>query len=53
MTKNLRRSSLYVPGNNPAMLINAGIYGADVLVFDLEDAVPFAEIGRASCRERV
>ena len=43
MTTTLRRSSLYVPGNNPSMLINAGIYGADVLVFDLEDAVPFAE----------
>ena len=43
MTKTLRRSSLYVPGNNPAMLINAGIYGADVLVFDLEDAVPYSE----------
>ena len=43
MTKRLRRSSLYIPGNTPSMLINAGIYGADVLVFDLEDAVPFAE----------
>lgn len=35
----LRRSRLYVPGNNPSMLINAGVYGADVLTFDLEDAV--------------
>lgn len=33
------RSWLYCPGNNPKMIINAGIYGADGLVFDLEDAV--------------
>ncbi|MCD6110565.1 MAG: HpcH/HpaI aldolase/citrate lyase family protein [Thermoplasmata archaeon] len=35
----LRRSRLYVPGNNPSMLVNAGVYGADVLTFDLEDSV--------------
>ncbi|RKX80818.1 MAG: citrate lyase subunit beta [Spirochaetes bacterium] len=33
------RSYLYCPGNNPKMIINAGLYGADGLVFDLEDAV--------------
>ena len=33
------RSWLYCPGNSPKMIINAGLYGADGLVFDLEDAV--------------
>ncbi len=33
------RSWLYCPGNNPKMIINASLYGADGLVFDLEDAV--------------
>ncbi len=35
----LRRSMLYVPGNAPAMLRDAHIYGPDSLMFDLEDAV--------------
>ncbi len=30
---------LFVPGNNPAMVQNAGILGADTVIFDLEDAV--------------
>lgn len=30
---------LYIPGNNPAMLLHGGIYGADSLLLDLEDAV--------------
>ncbi len=34
-----RRSMLYVPGNNPAMLQQAGVYGADSILLDLEDAV--------------
>ncbi len=33
------RSWLYVPGNSPKKIVQAGIYGADGLVFDLEDAV--------------
>ncbi len=37
------RSRLYVPGNQPRMLINAGVYGADMVVLDLEDSVPVAE----------
>ena len=41
--KKLRRTLLYIPGNNPAMLNNAGVYGADVIVFDLEDAVALRE----------
>ncbi len=34
-----RRTRLYVPGNNPKMMINAGIYGSDAVILDLEDAV--------------
>lgn len=30
---------LYIPGNNPAMLQQGGVYGADSLLLDLEDAV--------------
>ncbi len=33
------RSWLYCPGNRPKMMINAHLYGADGLVFDLEDSV--------------
>lgn len=36
----LMRSRLYVPGNRPGMILNAGIYGADMIVLDLEDSVP-------------
>ncbi len=35
----LRRSLLFVPGNNPGMVQNAGVLGADTLILDLEDAV--------------
>lgn len=37
------RSLLFLPGNTPNMLINAGCLGADALIFDLEDAVSPAE----------
>lgn len=33
------RSMLFLPGNNPNMLINSGCLGADGMIFDLEDAV--------------
>lgn len=39
----LRRTMMFVPGNNPAMVKDAGIYGADSIMFDLEDAVSMAE----------
>ncbi|MHA1211893.1 MAG: HpcH/HpaI aldolase/citrate lyase family protein, partial [Candidatus Heimdallarchaeota archaeon] len=39
----LRRTRLYVPGNNPAMIQNASIYGVDSLIFDLEDSIPLNE----------
>ena len=35
----MRRSMLFLPGNNPNMLINGNCLGADALIFDLEDAV--------------
>ncbi|MGI6694759.1 MAG: HpcH/HpaI aldolase/citrate lyase family protein [Christensenellales bacterium] len=37
------RSLLFIPGNNPAMLQNADIHGADALILDLEDAVAVRE----------
>lgn len=43
MEKKLRRAMMFMPGNNPAMLQNAGIYGADTIIFDLEDAVAISE----------
>lgn len=41
--KQLRRTMLYVPGNNPAMIKDAGIYKADCIMFDLEDSVSVNE----------
>lgn len=35
----MRRSLLFLPGNNPNMLINGNCLGADAVIFDLEDAV--------------
>jgi len=39
----MRRSMLFLPGNNPNMLINASCLGADAVILDLEDAVSPAE----------
>ena len=39
----MRRSLLFIPGNNPAMLQNADIFGSDAVIFDLEDAVNVTE----------
>lgn len=39
----LRRSRLYIPGNGPKLMLNAGLYGADALILDLEDSVSPAE----------
>ena len=39
----LRRTMLFIPGNNPGMIQDAHIYGSDSLIFDLEDAVPLRE----------
>lgn len=42
MTK-LRRSMLFVPGSNAAMLSNSFIYTPDAIMFDLEDSVSIRE----------
>lgn len=36
-----RFSRLYLPGNTPSLMINAGLHNADGLILDLEDAVAF------------
>ncbi|MDR1058074.1 MAG: HpcH/HpaI aldolase/citrate lyase family protein [Treponema sp.] len=41
--KQLRRSMLYVPGNNSGMVRDAGRYKADCIMFDLEDSVSVGE----------
>jgi len=35
----LRRSRLYLPGNEPKYFVNAGFYGPDGVILDLEDSV--------------
>lgn len=40
--KNLR-SMLFIPGNNPGMLVSADLLEADAVIFDLEDAVALEE----------
>jgi len=39
----MRRSMLFIPGNNPSMIQNAPILGADSIILDLEDAVSIDE----------
>jgi citrate lyase subunit beta / citryl-CoA lyase len=39
----IRRSRLYVPGNEPKYFINAALYGPDGVILDLEDSVHAAE----------
>ncbi len=34
---------MYVPGNNPHLVENVGLYGADCVILDLEDSVPLAQ----------
>jgi citrate lyase subunit beta/citryl-CoA lyase len=34
-----RRSRLYLPGSSPKFMLNAGLYGADGVILDLEDSV--------------
>ena len=35
----LRRSRLYLPGESPKLMLNAGLHGADAIILDLEDSV--------------
>src|SRR5208282_3447240 len=39
----LRRSRLYLPGNEPKYFINAGLHAPDAVILDLEDSVHYAE----------
>lgn len=39
----LRRSMLFVPGNNPGLMKDAHIYKPDSIMFDLEDAIAITE----------
>lgn len=41
--KKMRRTMLFMPGNNPGMLQSAAILGADSVILDLEDAVSLTE----------
>jgi citrate lyase subunit beta/citryl-CoA lyase len=41
--KQLRRTMLFVPGNNAGMVRDAGIYKSDCIMFDLEDSVSINE----------
>ena len=35
----MRRSRLYLPGNQPDLMLNAGLFSPDAVILDLEDAV--------------
>ncbi len=39
----LRRSRLYLPGNEPKYFINAGLHAPDAVILDLEDSVHYGE----------
>lgn len=39
----LRRTMMFVPGNNPGMMQDAFIYSPDAIMLDLEDSVALAE----------
>ncbi len=39
----LRRTRLYLPGNDPRFFLNAGLYTPDCIILDLEDSVASGE----------
>lgn len=43
-----RRSRLYLPGNEPKYMVNAGLHGPDGIILDLEDSV--APAAKAAAR---
>ncbi|PLX10045.1 MAG: citrate lyase ACP [Marinilabiliales bacterium] len=45
--EDFRFSRLYLPGNTPSMMINAGIHKPNGIILDLEDAVAPAKKGEA------
>lgn len=42
-TEKLRRTVMYAAGNNPGLIQNADIYGADSVILDVEDSVSVME----------
>ncbi len=48
----LRRSRLYLPGNIPKFMINAGLHKPDGIILDLEDSVAPPEKDAARCLVR-
>jgi citrate lyase subunit beta / citryl-CoA lyase len=44
-----RRSRLYLPGNTPKLMVNAGLHGADAVILDLEDSVAPSAKDAARC----
>ena len=45
--QDVMRTSLYIPGNNPRFIAKAPTCGADIVTFDIEDAVPPQEKANA------
>lgn len=41
--RRLRRSRLYLPGNEPKFMVNAGLHKPDAIILDLEDSVHASE----------
>ena len=39
----MRRSLLFMSGNNPSMMQNSDVFGSDAVIYDLEDAVSITE----------
>lgn len=39
----LRRTMMFVPGNSPKMINSADVYGADSIMFDVEDSIAVTE----------
>jgi citrate lyase subunit beta/citryl-CoA lyase len=48
----LRRSRLYLPGNEPKFYVNAGLHQPDGVILDLEDSVAPTEKDAARCLVR-
>jgi len=51
-TERLRRSRLYLPGNEPKFFVNAGLHAPDGVILDLEDSVAPTEKDAARCLVR-
>ncbi|HEX9973259.1 MAG TPA: aldolase/citrate lyase family protein, partial [bacterium] len=52
LRERFRRSRLYLPGNEPKFMINAGLHKPDAIILDLEDSVAPAEKDAAQCLVR-